>query len=248
MPKLYCRERNNFFLFLMDSNAGKDAESSTGEAAKKNVSASAFNGVVITGIDKVFGYMDQGLNDVGWGCVYRNVQTLRRFHKSPHKSVWSMVKTVHPSFATRTKGTGKDQELGIAVPSQYTQLWIEPTDVKKYKLMQNVVTALYCPAKKDISAFLRQSLKRSKITDFDHVFRCQETFWDFVQHGLEHRCPMLIDDKAYSYVLYGITKDAMIIADPHQTNRTKRKCLMPLYKLFSKPWMVVRRNTETTCT
>lgn len=213
---------------------------------KKDQEPVRSDGIVVPGINKVFGYLDEGLNDAGWGCVYRNVQTLRQFHGLPHRSVWSMVKTVFPAFATerKTEGTGRDRELGIAMPPRYTQLWIEPTDVKKHGLMQGTVTALYCPKAKDVSAFLRQSPRRSDAKDFNHVFRSQEAFWDFVREGLDDKCPLIIDDKAYSYVLYGVTRDAMVIADPHQLNRTKRKCLMPLHKLFSKPWMVLRKRSR----
>ena len=80
------------------------------------------------------------------------------------------------------------------------------------------------------------------IRDFDHVFRSKEGLWEFVRQSLEENCPLIIDDKAYSYVLYGITKQAMLIADPHLIDRSKRKCLMPLHKLFSKSWMLLRKR------
>ena len=95
----------------------KESDEEEERIQKKDGKANkTFNGIVVPLTKQVAGYMDGGLNDIGWGCVYRNVQTLRNFHGLDHCTVWSMVKRIHPQFTQSSKTHEKSRKEGAGHP------------------------------------------------------------------------------------------------------------------------------------
>tara|TARA_B110000008_G_C16952036_1_gene556705 strand:- start:155 stop:676 length:522 start_codon:yes stop_codon:yes gene_type:complete len=162
---------------------------------------------------KIYHYGSQGINDHGWGCVYRNIQTLIALEST----------LPVPSLQTIQR------ELGIA-GSGGTSLWIEPVDAKRY-----------LPWKQSLVVYTRVphpeiSMLRTTMDQVDHVVRDSAKCEEFLLSMLEKGQRVLIDDTIYSYILTGIVDNVYIYIDPHvQQNHIKQ---MPREQFYNRDvWM-----------
>jgi hypothetical protein len=172
-------------------------------------------------LPRVAGYGDDGVSDFGWGCVYRNVQTLRAY--------WDM------SFM------GLDtMRARLRLPrtaSSNRAMWIEPPDVRRGRLLPPGRLVLFVPGG-DYGAFLSKSPRGAVAGQFDVRTADKTEWWRFVADSLAKRkSPIVLDDQVSSYVLYGFDKNHLYLADPHFSDPSQRVRKVPLGQLFAKPWM-----------
>ena len=144
---------------------------------------------------KIYKYGDQGINDYGWGCVYRNVQTLSAFNNTKVPTISEM-----------------QEKAGIDPSLSGTQLWIEPNDTRSF-LPWKKTLALH-KGVEDVEKYLL----RTKVEDFDKIFKTKEDTKTFLLECLRNNSRVLLDDSIKSYILTGITDDdnpTYIYIDPH---------------------------------
>ncbi len=164
---------------------------------------------------KIYRYGSQGFDDYGWGCVYRNVQTLLALSDLPVPSI--------PEMQT---------QLGIDPTLFGRNLWIEPVDVRQY-LPWRVSLALYTKL-----ANAEPHMLRTKTKDFDHTFRDEEETESFLLSRLKENTNILIDDTVYSYILIAITDGTYVYIDPHVQENNVRT--MSRKQFYNRPvWMML---------
>lgn len=141
----------------------------------------------------IYHYGSQGIRDEGWGCVYRNIQTMR-----------AMNNMTIPTISTM------QADIGIDPRGQGRALWIEPVDARRYFPPNNKLV-LYTTAPNPESYMLR-----TKLSDFDRVLRSTTDTDAFLSRCLANKRQVLIDDSVYSYLLVNIIDGLYIYVDPHR--------------------------------
>lgn len=185
----------------------------TSEAAARMLGSGTDDGKV------QFGYGDHGVQDHGWGCVYRNIQTAYN-----SRNPLSTVPTLHEML------------LFFGFPSPPVagrSVWIEPQDACRFLSVHNIpcTHAATSPDGK------RESLKvhlagRFTRTDLDSV---QEVWTPeaFAKRCFDHlasdpRAVVILDNGTFSYTLLKAltltSKNcyAFLMGDPHQPQAHRR--------------------------
>lgn len=171
----------------------------------------------------IYGYGDDDCDDHGWGCVYRGIQTIRRANGLPHMT----IKTMRARC-----GLLKDP-----VESK-CQLWIEPGDARKFKLLPAFPTHVaYIPEGGKLAAFMQRGEQRTKKDEFDHVFTKAKDFAAYLHGAWEAGQPVLIDDKYASFVAHGFRQGHVLIADPHHALKEHRRRRIPEENFFKSGWI-----------
>ena len=145
--------------------------------------------------EKVFAYGDQQVNDHGYGCVYRCVQTLRHYYQLKISHLFSYIQAV---YALDDAIIQHYSDLG-----EKQKLWIEPPSVRKLIPEKNVQVWLFCPPSLRTDTFLSRIPQLSHRSDFDLEVRDQVTCQSLINASLTNKHPLIIDDKICSYVLCG---------------------------------------------
>lgn len=173
-------------------------------------------------------YGDCDVVDHGWGCSYRNAQTLSSALKiDPVPTVQEMLAVYGLSLPTGGRG------------KRY--LWIEPPQVKHilYKLRGIRCHTLLFTQQDQLFRMLR-----STPSDFDRQVTTKEDLLTSVdKHFVDTGgLPVIIDDSIYSYAIApNSKKDRYTLIDPH-VSRGKRGSVRVLTKneFVSRPgWMLL---------
>ena len=171
-------------------------------------------------LSKVYHYGKNGVNDHGWGCVYRNIQTIQSLNNLPVTSIATMQK-----------------EIGIDSNKSGRDLWIEPVDARKY-LPENKSLALFTSINNPESYMLR-----TKLSDFDQIFEDKQKTKNFLLSCLENNRRVLIDDSISSYILTGIdikVPSTYFYIDPHVSNAVNSLKSMSEEEFFNHNlWMML---------
>ena len=124
----------------------------------------------------IYHYGSQGIRDEGWGCVYRNIQTMR-----------AMNNMTIPTISTM------QADIGIDPRGQGRALWIEPVDARRYFPPNNKLV-LYTTAPNPESYMLR-----TKLSDFDRVLLLFHDFHTavplFFVHPFGKNISMVVADR-----------------------------------------------------
>ena len=181
-------------------------------------------------------YGDQGICDHGWGCSYRNAQTVASAMGQPVPTLPKML-----CF------------FGLTAPAYGggSRLWIEPPQVAKVLRAQCGIqskTLVFAPSRGGLLAFERRRMLRSKLSDFDINIEnnSMHLFEQLDQHFKETGgLPAIIDDGIYSFVLApGRSKghpQTYTLIDPH-VGRGREGCVRAFWKndlLLREGWMVL---------
>ena len=170
-------------------------------------------------LTKVYHYGKNDVKDYGWGCVYRNVQTIQSLNDLPVSSIASM-----------------QNEIGIDSSMSGRNLWIEPVDARRYFPWDETLT-LYSSVDDPESYMLR-----TKKSDFDEIFKTRAETKKFLLSCLENNKRVLIDDSISSYILTGISKDndTYFYIDPHVSNANQSLKTMSEQEFFNRNlWMML---------
>ena len=142
--------------------------------------------------DKIYKYGSQNYSDYGWGCVYRNIQSMRAFNNLPVPTIPEMQQTI----GIDPSGTGQ-------------QLWIEPVDARQYFPWETSF-ALY-----NNTTDPESHLLRTKLDDFDTILTDKSSADKFLHDCFSKNRRVLLDDSLASYILTGIVDDTYVYIDPH---------------------------------
>ena len=166
---------------------------------------------------KTYHYGDNGINDNGWGCSYRNIQTIISCYKkyyNPSTNTPNISEIL--LFFKKNRKSSKSREL-----------WIEPYDIARYlnffdnKLIGNHYvyvtndTDFSKILKTDVAFYLNDNLI---INDFSKLYSIIK------QHFKNTKLPVVIDDGVFSYCFTmdnnnkDNNKDTILLIDPHQPN------------------------------
>ena len=173
----------------------------------------------LPGAEEAFRYRDPRdmIEDSGWGCVWRNVQTVIASRGLQPPSV---------SFMMRWLGVGHS-------PDSPRSMWIEPQDAAKLlapfvQLTPRLVSFLDPPTQSEDCAQLYERVDDGRQV----LMRIVAT--------LSLGVPVLIDDGIVSYCIFGHElmggENWWIIADPHVEN-TRRKMAHRIF--LDRPWMML---------
>lgn len=177
-------------------------------------------------------YGDNGVRDHGWGCSYRNAQTLASaLHVKPIPTLKQMLSVYGLAFP---KG-GRDKR----------HLWIEPPQVRTilWKLC-GVRSDAVLYTREDPKQFESTKMLRSKLSDFvEHFNDASSLLQRLDQHFADSGgLPVIVDDAIYSYMLVPHrAKDKYTLIDPH-VGRGKRGSIRVLSKtdfVAKSGWMML---------
>lgn len=164
----------------------------------------------------IYRYGSQGVNDHGWGCTYRNVQTLRKL-KGLSVPTLSEIQT----------------QVGIDPRGRGTELWIEPIDAKQFLPSYNELV-LYKTVE-DVTPHLL----RTSVEDFNAVYRNANDAEAYLMSCLNNKQQrVLLDDSIRSFILTGIVDDTYILIDPHVSQDNVRA--ITRQQFYNRPlWMML---------
>ena len=141
---------------------------------------------------KTYHYGDNGINDNGWGCSYRNIQTIISSYKKYYNP-----SVIIPTLREILRFFKKNIQS-----SKSRELWIEPYDIAKYlnffnnKLIGDQYvyvtndTDFSKILKTDVAFYLNDNLI---INDFSKLYSIIK------QHFKNTKLPVVIDDGVFSY-------------------------------------------------
>ena len=183
---------------------------------------------------KLFHYKIDNFDDCGFGCSYRNLQTilsaylLNNQNKFEIPTIQSILYYFFPDYKNMSK----------------KKLWIEPVQVSKYlKEMYdlNTLNILYIINDTDIENMLHTDVKyyieKNTIynsNDFNDLLNI------LLLHFTNSILPVIIDDGIYSYCLLNIdiNNNKILISDPHTTKSNNVLKTKDIKFLQNKFWMI----------
>lgn len=195
---------------------------------------------------EIFHYKKNNFNDVGFGCSYRNIQTiisalkLFYFNTLIVPDIEELLKEIKPGY--------KD----IIATSNIKSLWIEPHDIYDYfykHLGMRGNRILYCVSMFDIKKMLNER-DISKYEVFLHKIRFDKVLQIFVNHFKESKLPIVIDDGVYSYLISEIykCKKKFVLIDPHTFDKNSAVTVKDIDFLKNSFWMIYVPDCNTVKT
>ena len=163
-------------------------------------------------LNRVFYYGCDGTDDYGWGCVYRNIQTVCSACEVDVPNVediaqYLAVDITHPCIQKR---------------------WIEPPEATRFLKSVGVETKAveYSPCK--------WSIPNER---FSSTLTCSHELENMMIISLKRTgVPIIIDDGVYSYALVEVLEEGYMCVDPHQQGGPKIG--IPKGVFEKKEWML----------
>ena len=162
--------------------------------------------------DRLFFYGVDGVQDHGWGCVYRAAQNLfAALDMRPVPTIANMM-----------------DDLGVPGSATGRQRWIEPLQVKEllqlYCARGTLSLGGYGPVLVGLSPRPERML-RTQVSDMDRVHGDWRAFHaDVMRHLEAAQVPVVVDDGVVGQCIAGFRGDPMdpatgdyILVDPHAT-------------------------------
>ena len=177
---------------------------------------------------KTFHYGDDGINDHGWGCSYRNIQTIISCYKKYYNKNAEIPKI--QDILTFFK-----KNIDI---NNLKDLWIEPYHISVYlnffdkKISGNHY--VYVTDDNDFSKILKTDIlfyldNNLVINDFNDICCLIK------KHFKNTKLPIIIDNGIYSYCFIIEENNNILLIDPHRpNNKVQKKSICFLKKSF---WM-----------
>ena len=180
---------------------------------------------------KLYHYGMEDYDDIGFGCSYRNIQTIL----SAYKKYYDNNITI-PNIRELLNYFNKDY-LNIV---NKKDLWIEPYHISNY-LFQNFnikfINTIYVTKDEDITKILKTDINVYLSNKTYHKNNFIELLNLFKIHFSKSKLPIIIDNGVYSYCIKTIN-DKVILIDPHTTsddNVIKHKDISFIKNTF---WMI----------
>ena len=168
---------------------------------------------------KIYHYNDENINDIGWGCTYRNIQTILSCYKKYYDSSIIIPKITEIVYFFEKNIKIIKNEM---THSSVKDLWIEPYHVgvflKWFNIQFDGKNYLYVLNDKDIAKILKTDIliylnENSIINNFEKIQILIEEHFSYT------KLPIVIDDGTYSYCIVLNNSDrTLFLIDPHKTN------------------------------
>lgn len=178
-------------------------------------------------------YGDQGVQDHGWGCSYRNAQTVASYMRATVPSLPDMLSIFNLEKVYKHGGK---------------RLWIEPPQVAHVlRVLSRIdsTTLVFARTKGGLRMFEKHGMVRSTLEDFDNQLEGEydQLLTRLHKHFKESDgLPIIIDNGVCSFVLIPGTKpNTMILVDPH-IERGQKGCVRVFRpdELFNEwGWMIL---------
>lgn len=169
-------------------------------------------------------------SDVGWGCVYRMLQTLyTQVLGMPAPSLSHIQRTLAVSYT----------------PMDSKQMWIEPVDIIRFFDASGVAVPqklfLYFPNPADVVSQRTQMLmRRTSLQDAHCVyFNGEKLLSDLKETFRKHRYLVIIDNGVMSYGIFGFRGCKLLVLDPHTTAEGRVVQEMDVSQFLRQFWMVL---------
>tara|TARA_Y100000389_G_scaffold26052_1_gene22483 strand:- start:333 stop:887 length:555 start_codon:yes stop_codon:yes gene_type:complete len=177
---------------------------------------------------KIYHYKIDNFNDCGFGCSYRNIQTILSAYSLNHNIIIPTIEELLSYFNT--------DYINLC----NKQLWIEPLDISKYLLDKYNIKShnvLYIISdldadnmlRSDINYYIKNNLIYNNFNELKKVL---------ISYLNKTNLPIVIDDGTYSYCLYKINNNQIILFDPHTTNSKHVVQIKNISFLQNKFWMI----------
>ena len=184
----------------------------------------------------VYHYCMDDFNDVGFGCSYRNTQTILSAVKKYYKQDTRIpnVKEIFTYF-------NKDYQQKI-IKGKTNDLWIEPYQI--YQYLKNI----YKIKGRNLIYFIRDDdvtkILKTDITVYfpDSIFS-KKDFYELLQilqnHFKKSKLPIVIDNGVYSYCIAEIISNhSILLLDPHTTQSDNTNQIKSIEYLKDSFWMI----------
>lgn len=154
-------------------------------------------------------YGDDRTDDRGWGCVWRNLQTLLHHlavsgATRGHRGVVPPISVLMSSMGVPRSGRARD-------------MWIEPQQCKEYLWEKHRIRARLVGLRVQPGRLLRTA-----VDDFDATTDDPQVMDSWIRTSTLP-C-VIVDDAITSYCIMGLdSDDDYIIGDPHGTDRRLRR-------------------------
>lgn len=185
----------------------------------------------------IYHYCIDNFNDIGFGCSYRNIQTILSSYKKHYKNNIEI-----PNIRDILNYFNSDYQEKI-IKGKITDLWIEPFQISEYLKKHYKIKGeniLYVTKDEDISKILKTDIS-IYLSNTIYNKSTYNKLLDLInQHFNKSKLPIVIDNGTYSYCLSNPINDSenLILIDPHTTdskNTTKIKNKLLLKQSF---WMI----------
>ena len=180
---------------------------------------------------KLYHYNMDDFNDIGFGCSYRNLQTILSCYKNYYDDIEiPNIKDILYYF--------KPAYEYYINTNNHTELWIEPYQISQYLQQYNInaLNLLYLNDENDVQKILKTDLDiYDKATYNKNNFNSLLNIINY--HFLNSHLPIIIDDGIYSYCICKKNSDYILISDPHimSGENTYEK---PISFLSGRTWMI----------
>jgi len=184
---------------------------------------------------KAYRYGNQDFNDIGFGCSYRNIQTIissynHYYDKSievPH--IKDLLKYYYENYEN------------IIQMGNTRNLWIEPYQISKYlkdKLSIKPLNLLYMIDKNDTNNMINTNIndyKSFNIFTKDKFIQLKDIIYE---HFTKSKLPIVIDNGIYSYCIHSMGHNSIHIIDPHTLDDKSVLYTKLLKYLQNNFWMI----------
>ena len=181
---------------------------------------------------KLYHYNIDNFNDMGFGCSYRNLQTILSSFRHYYDNNIKIpdIKDLLYYFKPNYKHLIEIDNLN--------ELWIEPYQISQYLQDYNInaLNLLYLFNDDDINKVIKTDIDvYDKRTYYKENFNSLLNIINY--HFLCSKLPIVIDDGVYSYCICKKNNDYLLISDPHiMTGDNMYE--KPLSFLSDKTWMI----------
>ena len=184
---------------------------------------------------KIYHYCMEDFNDIGFGCSYRNIQTILSAYKKYYKKE-IIVPNIRDIFLYFDKSYKEKINT-----SKTMELWIEPYNIYQYlknNYNLNGTNLIYFTRddevtkilKTDITVYFPDSIYGKK--DFDKLLKI------LINHFNQSKLPIVIDNGVYSYCIGNISNNSLLLIDPHTTKDDNTNKIKDIYYLQNSFWMI----------
>jgi hypothetical protein len=175
----------------------------------------------------MYQYGDEGFDDRGFGCVYRNIQTIiAAVTEDPSK-----VPYIH-TLLTAIKGNGV-MELDTR------DRWIEPVAAAEYLRDEWSITGTNMLIPTDVGPHI---MSTDGVAYIGSIYSPGEATLFINEHFKRSCVPVLIDDGIMSYLIAKpITEESVYLIDPHRSERGV--CELSSTFFLNRGWMVFVPDT-----
>ena len=173
----------------------------------------------------LYQYGDEGYNDSGFGCVYRNVQTMLSCLslKNPTVTVPSIREMI-----SEIKGPGFEK-----LP--LVQRWIEPADACNYIQQKFGIIGHNYMSIGHHGRIPGIMTTDKKIYEYS-TYGSLDMLSIISAHFQKSDIPVLIDDGTMSYLIIGYNENMLHISDPH--TRERKVYFWPEERFGHSGWMI----------